>query len=90
MKVKGVLSPDWYACQEKNTRDDKENLWWSRPQVPNGNKGLVKKRYLVKKAPLKTVKSSILYFSAQLEDDKSNAAQKRSNLQKKLEMMIGL
>ena len=36
---------------------------------------------LVKKAPLKTVKSSILYFSAQLEDDKSNTAQKRSNLQ---------
>ena len=48
MKVTNVLSPDWYACQEKNTRDDKENLWCGRPQVSSGNKGLVMKTHTKK------------------------------------------
>ena len=37
---------------------------------------------------MKTVESSILYFSAQLEDDKTNASQKCGNLRKRLENMV--
>ena len=85
MSIKGGL-PDWYASQEKNARDDKENLWRRRPQVPDGNKGWATNGQ--KEAPLKTVESSILYFTAQLEDDKTNAAQKCGNLRRRLENIV--